>query len=88
MEPCERPRLLSMIGSLLDVSDRYQRAALNDDVHNERVRDEHDRLLTAARAGGRRGRGTRRRRPRDGRGRARDGDLRRARDVRLLVGLA
>jgi DNA-binding GntR family transcriptional regulator len=51
MEPCERPRLLSMIGSLLDVSDRYQRAALHDDVHNERVRDEHDRLLTAARAG-------------------------------------
>jgi DNA-binding GntR family transcriptional regulator len=51
MEPCERPRLLSMVTSLLDVSDRYQRAALHDDAHNELVRDEHHRLLTAAREG-------------------------------------
>jgi DNA-binding GntR family transcriptional regulator len=51
MEPCARPRLLTMIASLLDVSDRYQRAALHDDAHNELVRDEHHRLLTAAREG-------------------------------------
>jgi DNA-binding GntR family transcriptional regulator len=51
MEPCERPRLLTIVTSLLDVSDRYQRAALHDEVHNDLVRDEHDRLLAAAREG-------------------------------------
>ena len=51
MLPCERPRLLASIASLLDVSDRYQRAALRDEEHNARVREEHRGLLDAARAG-------------------------------------
>jgi DNA-binding GntR family transcriptional regulator len=51
MVPCERPRLLAAVGSLLDVSDRYQRVALHDPDHNARVRDEHHRLLDAAAAG-------------------------------------
>ena len=49
MNPCERPRLLSAIAALLDVSDRYQRAALGDVEHTALVRDEHRRLLDAAR---------------------------------------
>jgi DNA-binding GntR family transcriptional regulator len=51
MAPCERPRLLAEIASLLDLSDRYQRAALRDEDHNARVREEHAALLEAARAG-------------------------------------
>jgi DNA-binding GntR family transcriptional regulator len=51
MAPCDRPRLLAAITSLLDVSDRYQRAALHDDTHNDLVREEHHRLLAAVRAG-------------------------------------
>jgi DNA-binding GntR family transcriptional regulator len=51
MNPCERPRLLNGIASLLDLSDRYQRAALRDPEHNARVRAEHAALLEAARAG-------------------------------------
>jgi DNA-binding GntR family transcriptional regulator len=51
MNPCDRPRLLNGIASLLDVSDRYQRAALRDPEHNARVREEHAALLEAARAG-------------------------------------
>jgi DNA-binding GntR family transcriptional regulator len=51
MNPCERPRLLSSIAALLDVSDRYQRAALRDVEHTALVRDEHRRLLDAARRG-------------------------------------
>ena len=51
MNPCERPRLLNGIASLLDLSDRYQRAALRDDEHNALVRAEHAALLEAARAG-------------------------------------
>jgi DNA-binding GntR family transcriptional regulator len=51
MTPCERPRLLNGIASLLDLSDRYQRAALRDPQHNARVREEHAALLEAARAG-------------------------------------
>ena len=51
MTPCERPRLLNGIASLLDLSDRYQRAALRDEEHNARVREEHAALLAAARAG-------------------------------------
>jgi DNA-binding GntR family transcriptional regulator len=49
MSPCERPRLLNEIASLLDLSDRYQRAALRDPQHNARVREEHAVLLAAAR---------------------------------------
>jgi DNA-binding GntR family transcriptional regulator len=49
MNPCERPRLLNEIASLLDLSDRYQRAALRDPQHNARVREEHAALLAAAR---------------------------------------
>ena len=48
---CERPRLLAAITALLDVSDRYQRAALGDAEHTGLVRDEHRRLLDAARRG-------------------------------------
>jgi DNA-binding GntR family transcriptional regulator len=51
MGPCGRPRLLAMVTSLLDLSDRYQRFALHDDQHNNRVREEHRRLLAGARAG-------------------------------------
>jgi DNA-binding GntR family transcriptional regulator len=51
MDACERPRLLAAIASLLDVSDRYQRAALRDVEHTMLVRDEHRRLLDAARRG-------------------------------------
>lgn len=51
MEPCRRPRLLAAIRSLLGVGDRYLRAALPDETHNARVRDEHRELLAAARAG-------------------------------------
>ena len=51
MTPCDRPRLLDGIASLLDLSDRYQRAALRDGEHNELVRAEHAGLLEAARAG-------------------------------------
>jgi DNA-binding GntR family transcriptional regulator len=51
MSACERPRLLAEIASLLDLSDRYQRAALRADEHNARVRAEHAALLDAARAG-------------------------------------
>jgi DNA-binding GntR family transcriptional regulator len=51
MNPCERPRLLNGIASLLDLSDRYQRAALRDSAHNALVRAEHAALLEAARAG-------------------------------------
>jgi len=51
MNACERPRLLAEIASLLDLSDRYQRAALRADEHNARVRAEHAALLDAARAG-------------------------------------
>jgi DNA-binding GntR family transcriptional regulator len=51
MNPCERPRLLNGIASLLDLSDRYQRAALRDGEHNALVRAEHAALLEAARAG-------------------------------------
>jgi DNA-binding GntR family transcriptional regulator len=51
MNPCERPRLLNEIASLLDLSDRYQRAALRDDAHNALVRAEHAALLQAARDG-------------------------------------
>jgi DNA-binding GntR family transcriptional regulator len=51
MDACERPRLLNGIASLLDVSDRYQRAALRDERHNDLVRAEHAALLEAARAG-------------------------------------
>jgi DNA-binding GntR family transcriptional regulator len=50
-ERCERPRLLALVTSLLDVSDRYQRAGLRDPEHNDLVRDEHRRLLDAATAG-------------------------------------
>jgi DNA-binding GntR family transcriptional regulator len=51
MNPCERPRLLAGIASLLDLSDRYQRAALRDGEHNALVRAEHAALLEAARTG-------------------------------------
>jgi DNA-binding GntR family transcriptional regulator len=51
MNACERPRLLAGIASLLDLSDRYQRAALRADEHNAYVRAEHAALLEAARAG-------------------------------------
>jgi DNA-binding GntR family transcriptional regulator len=51
IERCERPRLLTLITSLLDVSDRYQRAGLRDPEHNALVRDEHRRLFDAAAAG-------------------------------------
>jgi DNA-binding GntR family transcriptional regulator len=51
MNPCERPRLLNGIASLLDLSDRYQRAALRHGEHNALVRAEHAALLEAARAG-------------------------------------
>lgn len=51
MGACGRPRLLAEIASLLDLSDRYQRAALRADEHNARVRAEHAALLDAARAG-------------------------------------
>jgi DNA-binding GntR family transcriptional regulator len=51
MTPCERTRLLNEIASLLDLSDRYQRAALRDEEHNARVRSEHAALLAAAREG-------------------------------------
>ncbi len=51
MTSCERPRLLNEIASLLDLSDRYQRAALRDEEHNARVREEHAALFAAARAG-------------------------------------
>ena len=51
MNPCERPRLLNEIASLLDLSDRYQRAALRDPSHNARVREEHAAQLEAARSG-------------------------------------
>ena len=51
MNPCERPRLLNEIASLLDLSDRYQRAALRDPGHNARVREEHAALLEASRSG-------------------------------------
>lgn len=49
MNACERPRLRNGIASLLDLSDRYQRAALRDEEHNARVREEHAALLAAAR---------------------------------------
>jgi DNA-binding GntR family transcriptional regulator len=51
MNPCERPRLLNGIASLLDLSDRYQRAALREGEHNALVRAEHAALLEAAREG-------------------------------------
>ena len=51
MTSCDRPRLLAGIASLLDISDRYQRAALRDEEHNARVREEHAALLEAARTG-------------------------------------
>jgi DNA-binding GntR family transcriptional regulator len=51
MNPCERPRLLNGIASLLDLSDRYQRAALREGEHNALVRAEHAALLGAARDG-------------------------------------
>ena len=51
MNACERTRLLNGIASLLDLSDRYQRAALRHDEHNALVRAEHAALLEAARAG-------------------------------------
>jgi DNA-binding GntR family transcriptional regulator len=51
MSACERPRLLAGIASLLDLSDRYQRAALPAGEHNALVRAEHAALLEAARAG-------------------------------------
>jgi DNA-binding GntR family transcriptional regulator len=51
MNACERTRLLNGIASLLDLSDRYQRAALRHGEHNALVRAEHAALLEAARAG-------------------------------------
>lgn len=51
MNACERTRLLNGIASLLDLSDRYQRAALPHGEHNALVRAEHAALLEAARAG-------------------------------------
>jgi hypothetical protein len=51
MNACGRPRLLNGIASLLDLSDRYQRAALRHAEHNALVRAEHAALLEAARAG-------------------------------------
>ena len=51
MNPCERPRLLAGIASLLDLSDRYQRAGLRAAEHNALVRAEHAALLEAARSG-------------------------------------
>ena len=51
MNASERTRLLNEIASLLDLSDRYQRAALRHGEHNALVRAEHAALLEAARAG-------------------------------------
>lgn len=47
MQPCGRPRLLREIRSLLDLSDRYQRAAYQDQTFTGPLRPEHERLLAA-----------------------------------------
>ncbi len=51
VQPCGRPRLLREIRSLLDLSDRYQRAAYRDGTFTGPLRDEHEQLLEAVRAG-------------------------------------
>lgn len=51
VQPCGRPRLLREIRSLLDLSDRYQRAAYRDGTFTGPLRDEHERLLEAVRTG-------------------------------------
>lgn len=51
VQPCGRPRLLREIRSLLDLSDRYQRAAYRDGTFTGPLADEHQRLLDAVRAG-------------------------------------
>lgn len=51
VQPCGRPRLLREIRSLLDLSDRYQRAAHRDTTFTAPLRDEHEALFEAVRAG-------------------------------------
>lgn len=51
VQPCGRPRLLREIRSLLDLSDRYQRAAYRDGTFTGPLRDEHEQLLDAVRNG-------------------------------------
>ena len=46
-----RPRLLAEIRSLLDISDRYQCAAVGFESHSSAVRREHRAMLAAARNG-------------------------------------
>jgi DNA-binding GntR family transcriptional regulator len=49
--PCRRPRLLGELRSLLDLSDRYQRAAVADAPFRRPLQDEHERIYAAV-AGG------------------------------------
>lgn len=51
VQPCGRPRLLREIRSLLDLSDRYQRAAYQDGTFTGPLRGEHEALLSAVSAG-------------------------------------
>jgi DNA-binding GntR family transcriptional regulator len=51
VQPCERPRLLAEIRSLLDLSDRYQRAAVADTTFTRPLQDEHEAMLAAVREG-------------------------------------
>lgn len=51
LEPCGRPRLLETIRSLLDISGRYQCAAVGFESHSASVRREHRAILAAARDG-------------------------------------
>lgn len=51
VQPCGRPRLLREIRSLLDLSDRYQRAAYRDGTFTGPLRDEHEQLFDAVRTG-------------------------------------
>jgi DNA-binding GntR family transcriptional regulator len=49
--PCRRPKLLTEIRSLLELSDRYQRAAASDRPFREPLQEEHVALLDAYRRG-------------------------------------
>jgi DNA-binding GntR family transcriptional regulator len=51
VSPCHRRRLLSEIHSLLDLSDRYQRAALSDGTFRQPLNVAHEALFAAVSTG-------------------------------------
>ena len=49
LEPCGMPRLLRMVRTLWDSTDAYRAVYYNSEVNRQRVREEHDAIVRAAR---------------------------------------